>query len=344
MESEEKQYTGIPDESLLLKYITGETTDNENSWIESWMNEDSDNEKLITQLALIYHAHKTQERIKHRDTEYAFKKIQHKIRSKSRKLFIRRVGVAASLVIGILGIGSLLIQFLNIKEKYAPSLITVQSNDNSRSQFTLPDGTEVHLNSRSVLTYPSYYQGNERKVTLLEGEAYFKVAHNADRPFIVNVSDDRYKIKVLGTEFNLQAYKEDKVIRTTLVEGSVQIDIAGRNAKTTLEPSQKAVYSLNTDQLQITTTNTDRETDWMFDRLVFRQTPIKEVLARLSRFYNVEFDVKNDIIYKYTFTGTFEDKPLYQVLDYMKISSKINYIITYKKDENGTKSVVELRK
>lgn len=344
MKPEDKQHTSAPDESLLIKYIIGEITNDEKAWIESWIEEDADNEKLFTQLAFIYHAHNTQERIKNRDTEAAFQKVQHKIRVKSRRLFIRRAGVAASLLIGLLGIGSLLVQFLNIKEQYAPSLITVQSNDNSRSQFILPDGTEVHLNSRSTLTYPSYYQGNERKVTLLEGEAYFKVAHNADRPFIVNVADDKYNIKVLGTEFNLQAYKEDNIIQTTLIEGSVKINIAGKNAQTILEPSQKAVYSLSTDQLEVMAVNTDRETDWMYDRLVFRQTPIKDVLERLSRFYNVEFDVKNKIIYKYTFTGTFEDKPLYQVLDYMKISSNIKYTITYKKDEYGTKSVVELRK
>lgn len=344
MKPEDKLNTGNPDESLLIKYIIGESTDDENNRIEDWIKDNPDNEKILTQLALIHHAHKTHERIKHRDVATAYDKVQHKIRKKTRRFLLRRIGVAASLALGLIGIGSLLIQFLDIKEQYAPSLITVHSNDNSRSQFTLPDGTEVHLNSRSVLTYPSYYQGKERKVTLLEGEAYFKVAHNADRPFIVNVADEKYNIKVLGTEFNLQAYKNEKIIRTTLVEGSVEINIAGNNKKTTLKPSQKAVYSSNTNQLEITTANTDRETDWMYDRLVFRQTPIKEVLERLSRFYNVEFDVKNDIIYQYTFTGTFEDKPLYQVLDYMKISSRINYIITYKKDENGTKSVVELSK
>jgi ferric-dicitrate binding protein FerR (iron transport regulator) len=334
----------IPDESLLLKYITGEVTKDEKLQIDSWLRENPDNEKILTQLALIDHAQKTQERIKQRNTDIAYKKVQDRIKGRGRRLFLQRIAVAASLIIGLVGIGSLLIQFLNLKEMYAPSLITVYSNDNSRSQVTLPDGTEVHLNSRSVLTYPSYYQGKERKVSLLEGEAYFKVTPDADRPFIVSVSDDKYKIKVLGTEFNLQAYKDENTISTTLIEGSVQVDIAGRDAETVLKPSEKAIYSLNTNQLLVALTNTDRETDWMYDRLVFKKTPMKEVLARLSRFYNVEFDIKNNIIYGYTFTGTFEDKPLYQVLDYMKISSKIDYRITYKKDENGTKSVVELRR
>ena len=341
---EEERSMNITNESILLKYIIGDATEDEKLQIESWTQQDPDNEKILTQLALIYHAQKTQKRIKQWDTHAAYKKVQHKIKKRGQRIYLQRVAMAASLIIGLVGIGSLLVQFLDLKEKYAPSLITVHSNDNSRSQFTLPDGTEVHLNSRSTLTYPSYYQGNEREVSLLEGEAYFKVVPNADRPFIVNVADNKYRVKVLGTEFNLNAYKEENIIQTTLVNGSVQIDIDGKHEKTILKPSQSATYSLNTDQLQITDTNTERETDWLYDRLVFKQTPMKEVLARLSRFYNVEFDIKNNIIYEYSFTGTFEDKPLYQVLDYMKISSRIEYRITYKKDEKGTKSIVELRR
>ncbi len=91
-------------------------------------------------------------------------------------------------------------------------------------------------------------------------------------------------------------------------------------------------------------TDTDRETDWMYDRLVFRKTPMPEVISRLSRFYDVEFRVIDPVIMTYTFTGTFEDKPLFLVLDYMKISSGIANEITYYNDDNGTQSVVVLRK
>ena len=222
-------------------------------------------------------------------------------------------------------------------------MITVESNDNSRTRLVLPDGTEVCLNSGSSITYPSRYTDSERNVTL-SGEAYFKVTHNKEKPFIVNALNKKYKVKVLGTEFNMQAYRDDNVIQTTLIVGSVQVDIQGKNTKTVLLPSQKAIYSVQNNELAVVTANTDRETDWMYSRLVFKKTPMPEVLARLSRFYKVEFDVRNKIIDTYTFTGTFEDKPLYQVLDYMKISSQIDYNITYQKDEKGTKSVVVLRR
>lgn len=343
MELNEKSYIEIPDESLLLRYITGEVTQEESLLVKEWSGKDTANEELLIQLARMYYAQRTQLRIKNRDTEAAFRIVNNKIKRKGRRLFLQRVGVAASLIIGILGIGSFFFQYLDLRESFLPSMITVESNDNSRTRLVLPDGTEVCLNSGSSITYPSHYTDGERNVTL-SGEAYFKVTHNKEKPFVVNALDKKYKVKVLGTEFNMQAYKDDNVIQTTLIAGSVQVDIQGRNTKTVLLPSQKAIYSLQNNELEVVSANTDRETDWMYSRLVFKKTPMPEVLARLSRFYKVEFDVRNKIIDTYTFTGTFEDRPLYQVLDYMKISSQIDYNITYQKDEKGTKSVVVLRR
>lgn len=343
MELDEKSYIEIPDESLLLRYIAGEVTQEENLLVKEWSRKDIANEELLIQLARIYYAQRTQQRIKSRDTEAAFRIVNNKIKKKGRRLFLQRVVVAASLIIGILGIGSFIFQYSDLRESFLPSMITVESNDNSRTRLVLPDGTEVCLNSGSSITYPSRYTDGERNVTL-SGEAYFKVTHNKEKPFIVNALNKKYKVKVLGTEFNMQAYRDDNVIQTTLIVGSVQVDIQGNNTKTVLLPSQKAIYSVQNNELEVVTANTDRETDWMYSRLVFKKTPMPEVLARLSRFYKVEFDVRNKIIDTYTFTGTFEDKPLYQVLDYMKISSQIDYNITYQKDEKGTKSVVVLRR
>lgn len=339
MNLNEDQHSRVPNEALLLKYITGKVCADEELAVTNWMNENEENKKIVTQLAYMYYAEKTQERINRRDPHKVFQKIKKRIYIKKTTFYLKRIAAVASFIIGIAGISVLFFQ----KEIMAPALVTVYSNDSSHADVTLPDGTMVHLNSRSSLTYPSFYSDDDRKV-ILTGEAYFKVARNVSKPFIVSIPNEDINIKVLGTEFNINAYKEDNIIQTTLISGSVELNTDGGKVQTILEPSQKAVYSSKDNQLSVKIVNTDRETDWMYNRLVFRETPMKDVLTRLSRFYNIEFDVKNQIIYNYTFTGIFEDKPLYQVLDYMKISSKIDYQITYKKDNKGTKSVVELRK
>lgn len=102
-------------------------------------------------------------------------------------------------------------------------IVTVQANAGMRTHFNLPDGTVAYLNSGSVLSYPLHYDKKERRVTLT-GEAYFKVTHNPEQPFIVSVANDRMRVKVLGTEFNLQSYNNESIVQTTLVSGAVHIE------------------------------------------------------------------------------------------------------------------------
>jgi ferric-dicitrate binding protein FerR (iron transport regulator) len=344
MRSEEKLlYPEAFDEALLLRYVAGQTTECEDRKVEEWVSGSMENEKVFSEVAGLYHAHRTRQNIDSRDSRSALLEVWGRIRKGLWRKRLRRMAVAASLVIG--AAGAAVILYGSGSGEVAPSMITVQSNDNSRTRIELPDGTQVHLNSGSVITYPSHYTGGGREV-ILSGEAYFKVFRDEDKPFVVTTPDRKYSVRVLGTEFNMQAYEDDGVIQTSLVAGSVEIDIDidDRSEGVVLLPSQKAIYHTDTHRLLVTTTNIDRETDWMYGRLVFRKTPMPEVLARLSRFYDVEFDVKNPVIMTYTFTGTFEEKPLFQVLDYMKISSGIENATTYSSDANGTKSVVILRR
>jgi transmembrane sensor len=213
---------------------------------------------------------------------------------------------------------------------------TILTAKGDRYHVTLPDGSRISLNASSAVTYPVSFDEGMRTAQM-SGEAYFEVSKAANWPFTVKTGDD-VSIRVLGTAFNINNYKENAAVQTTLVSGSVELN-AGAAGKQLLKPSQKAIYSIHNQKLQLLTVDAERETDWVYDRLVFRETPMKEVLVSVARFYNIEFDVKNKAIYKYTFTGTFENKPLERVLDYMKISSRIRYTIL----KRGEKTIVELK-
>lgn len=336
MTLDENQHTGGPNDLTLLRYLTEETSDAETAVVESWVKRRPENKKLLTQMACVYHAQKTHNNIRSRDPHQAFDKVQRRIQRNVRTRVLKRIAVAASLVIGLLGIG---IFFFN-QPAVEPQWITIYAKTNLRSTFSLPDGTKVQLNSGSSLTYPSAYTGNERTAKL-EGEAFFDVAPNAKRPFVVRVADDRLAVRVLGTQFTVSAYPEEEAIQTTLLSGSVQVEIPEANLTRVLKPAEKAYYMPKDKQVQVMEADIDRETDWMHNKLVFRATPMREVLDRLARYYDVEFDIKDNVIYGYTFTGSFENKPLHQVLDYMRLSSKIKYVIRHKK-ATDTKMRVEL--
>jgi len=160
-----------------------------------------------------------------------------------------------------------------------------------KSQLILEDGTKVWLNAGTRMAFPTAFTGKKREV-FLEGEAYFEVAHNQKLPFIVNT--DEITIKVLGTRFNLSAYKTDNLIETLLIEGKVSISERSvwgfYSNETILTPNQTA--SFNQDDHSISVQN-DPDVElaiaWTQGWFKFSQQSIDNVISKLERYYNVRF-------------------------------------------------------
>jgi len=329
------------DGTLLLKYLNGVVTLEEQTQVETWRSEDHTNDDTLLQLARIHHAQRTRQRIRQRDPYSALRQVQQRIAQRSRRIVIRRLAVAASFLIGMFGIASLMWQ--NRQTELPQQMITVHTNAGMRSQMNLPDGTTVYMNAGSTLVYPSQYEKNERRVQL-SGEAYFIVAPNTDWPFVISAADNKMNIRVTGTEFNLQAYEKDEVLQTTVMEGSVQVSIEGKKGTISLTPSDMATYNIATGQLFLEKVNVAQVNAWMSGSLIFKDTPMPEVLRKLTHFFTVDFDVQDEVISDYTFTGTFENRPLFQILEYMKISSKIEYTMVYPENQEVRKPVIRLKK
>ena len=335
-----------PDSSVVLRYIWNTASEEEKAQVDVWLKEDPEHEKVLLQIARIYYANQTRERIASRNSLRAYQKVQKKMQVHVRRFFLKRVSVyAACFLLGL--IISSVIYWKKQDNVYLPSqVITIQANAGMRTHLDLPDGTVAYLNSGSTLSYPLPFDKNVRRVSL-SGEAYFEVTHNPEQPFVVSVQDDRMRVKVHGTEFNVEAYEQE--IQTTLVSGSIDIEVVenGQVAKKVhLNPSDKAIYDVTKDKINIFPVNTEYETSWINGRLVFKNMPLPQVLKKLSYFYNVKFDVQDDIINSYYFTGTFQDKQLSQVLDYLKITSQIDYEIKTTRSDDSHKiqqSVVVLK-
>jgi len=160
-----------------------------------------------------------------------------------------------------------------------------------KSQLTLEDGTKVWLSAGSRMAFPTKFTGKKREV-FLEGEAYFEVAHNQGQPFVVNT--DEVAIKVLGTRFNISAYKTDKLTETVLLEGKVTLSelsaLGFLKSETILSPNQKASYDRNNSSISvINITDADLAIAWTEGWFKFSQQSLNEVLIKLERYYNVQF-------------------------------------------------------
>jgi ferric-dicitrate binding protein FerR (iron transport regulator) len=168
---------------------------------------------------------------------------------------------------------------------------TLTTPRGGKYQVTLPDGTKVWLNAVSSLTYPTTFPGTERVVEL-SGEAYFEVAEKASQPFRVKVNT--LDVKVLGTHFNIHAYADENNIQTTLVEGSVSVtdQAASGRAALILKPGQQAAADLADHTITSSQANVKQVLSWKNDLFIFEDMRLAEVLREISRWYDVEIEMR----------------------------------------------------
>ena len=148
----------------------------------------------------------------------------------------------------------------------------------------LCDGTKVYLNSGTTLEFPSRFDGKVRSV-ILKGEAYFDVARNVSKPFVVEV--DEMKVKVLGTSFNVKSYVDEPGVYTTLVEGSVAILRDGQPEKK-IKPGEQAYYNKGVGTLSIAEVDVNEFTSWKDGVFYFKDIALEEILRIVSRCYDLE--------------------------------------------------------
>jgi transmembrane sensor len=201
---------------------------------------------------------------------------------------------------------------------------TINTPVGGQYQVILPDGTKVWLNAASSLKYPTLFTGNQRMVELT-GEAYFEVAKNAAMPFYVKANN--MQVKVLGTHFNIMAYDNEPAIKTTLLEGSVQLSSGAINNK--LKPGQQGVLN-KYGQITVSEVNAEHAIAWKNGYFEFNRSGIHEIMNQLARWYDIEIAYQGNIPDD-EFVGKIErSAKLSQVLNILRLS-KIHFVLENKK-------------
>ncbi len=163
---------------------------------------------------------------------------------------------------------------------------TIETPRGGRYQMRLPDGTNVWLNSASRLTFPSSFSCLSKRKVELSGEAYFEVAKDSSRPFVVKTI--LQEVEVLGTHFNISSYEDESSVKTTLIEGSVKI-VAKNGSDKILKPGQQSV--LTADNITVENISQGQQAlAWKNDQFVFESNDIQYVMRMISRWYNVEVE------------------------------------------------------
>ena len=326
-------------EELLKKFLNDQCTEEELKEVVEWVKND----------ALSHHGHNLglqdwknfeadEVVLEQEDFGALLDKIHHKINVGSRPVKKQSVAsfttwltrAAAILLLPVLGI-----LFYTLADRQAGfnkftdlvvDSLEIVTPMGSQTVVQLSDGSEVHLNHGSKLKYPQKFAGKTRGV-VLSGEGYFNVAHHQEMPFVVKTS--KLSITALGTAFNVLAYPGEDVIETTLVEGKVVVKQTGdqQNGSTigTMIPGQHVSYNTETGKISSTQGDIGKYVAWKDGRLIFKNESIVTITSRLSRWYNVEFEFKDESAKEYTYTATFVDETLFQILDLMTIATPVTY-------------------
>ncbi|HEY3372378.1 MAG TPA: FecR domain-containing protein [Prolixibacteraceae bacterium] len=202
-----------------------------------------------------------------------------------------------------------------------------------RQEILLSDGTLVHLNAGSQLTFPATFQGRNREV-YLKGEGFFEVSKNAEVPFIVKT--DHIDIKVLGTRFNVSAYDDEPITSAVLVEGKVNVSQKNKifaNKQYTLVPGQGCFYSTSDQTSKIKDVDVNEYVLWKDGLYNFKNLPLSDIVNRVNKYYNLSIQVENGKLSKTLVSGKLVlSKDVTEVIQYLSKTMEVRF----EKSADGT--------
>ncbi|KHJ38738.1 fec operon regulator FecR [Pedobacter glucosidilyticus] len=223
----------------------------------------------------------------------------------------------------------------------ADKLNIISTQYGSKSKVEMPDGTQIWLNAGSKITYDNQYGKKTRSVSL-EGEAFFDVHHDPKHPFMIYTKN--LTLKVLGTAFNVRAFKEENSSVATLIRGSLEVSFPSKpEQKIILKPKEKLVIkniispAKARDQdkelieMALSKVNdlaadkTIEEIAWTENRLIFRSKTFEELVFDLERWYNIKIEIEDDAIKSKRFTGAFKNETFFEALDALKETYAFDY-------------------
>ena len=333
-------------EELLPRYCDGKVSAEEVQTVEVWMALSDDNLRIAKQIHTLYLASDTLNVMNEVDTEQALINVNQRIApNPSMKKSPRLWGVWFQRIAAILFIPLLMayVMLYSKEEELEEVYLTeVKTNPGMTTRITLPDGTLVHLNSESTLQYPTAFDEEQRSVTL-SGEAYFEVKASKDHPFLISTPCG-FDIEVTGTHFNVEAYTEEQILSTTLLEGNVNFLYRKeqQNEKISMQAGQKLVYNTLNKEVKLYNTSGISELAWTKGRIIFENTPFKDALRMLEKRYYVDFVVSTKNFNSDSFSGTFSSQRLERVLEYFSLSSKMRWRYLDADNKTGQRMKIEI--
>jgi ferric-dicitrate binding protein FerR (iron transport regulator) len=353
--------------SILTALFAGAATDTEVNTLREWVDASADHYDLLRKYRKIQYLLRSYGQRNKYDSSEAWEKLTLMLKKDASRRTLRllkQIGRYAAMILLAFGSGMAAMYYVSLAqdretapEETADFFTEYTVPYGSKSMITLPDSSSIWLNAGSKLRYSSAFNRTNREV-FVEGEAYFKVARNEAKPFFVKTS--AVTLKVLGTSFNIKAYPEENNVETTVETGTVQVlrNVEGKlmdklvltagqkvmvikSARTDSRATQpiplpeplKAVMPEAVAEKTIVTKNVTAElyTSWKDNRWIIEKEPLDKLAVKLERRYNIHITFADEQLKYFSFSGTLQDETLEQVLEVIKLSAPVDYIVKQNK-------------
>lgn len=308
------------EEELLVRFITGETNASESEKVSVWIGLSEENERRFNQIRKVWEA--TEEPAKGPaaavDVDLAWNSLKSRIaeaqeiearhQGKSRSLYYYISRIAAVFFIGILLYFVYQYQIAEVKT------IELSAADTTSTGNRLPDGTLIALNANTTIEYPEKFDEDRRKVKL-QGEAYFDVAPDSSKPFVIEAREAT--ITVLGTAFNVKAHEQDMAVEVLVEEGIVRLANPDNTEHVDLHVGEKGLYIRENQEVKKETDLDPESLYWLNKTLLFRDTKLSTVFETLERLYEVNIRAENDTILNCTLTAKFRNEDVDHIISHI---------------------------
>lgn len=311
----DKEYFKI----LIEKYLDGNASTAEVRELCEWIKNNDSLDRWIMQAIERSDSHLDEEVY-----ERLYTRIKENIESREKKShrrfsFVPILRWAAVVCLPIIAALAVYELGLDSKVDTLPLVVTAESGE--RAKVQLPDGTKVNINSASQISYPHDFNG-EKRIVELDGEAYFEVTPDKERPFVVKAAG--LEITVLGTAFDVCAYKDDNEVSVVLLTGKV--DVALESDRYVMQPDEKLVYDRNTGTMQVGKVCSKEYVEWTDGNLRFENESLENIVKVLSRVYNVKIVFDSAFPEgQYFFTGSIGSGGITNALDILSMTSSLHY-------------------
>jgi transmembrane sensor len=312
---------------IILRQISGKASLEDLMLIDDWLKQDAENYKTYDVLYNFHQVASAKETLFVPDKEQAWRNIENRITiPQNRKIFTFLKYAAAAALFFLVGLSATTLWNRKKVNEIAQQFSTYIVPAGQKSRIILPDGSTVWLNSGTTLRYATNFNMDSREVTL-DGEAFFEVAKDKTRKFTVH--SDNTSVEVYGTAFNIKNFAGDKQLELSVKEGKVGF-LENGNKISDLTKGEQLKLLKGSNTYELGKADIDIITAWKNNQLVFKATPVNEVVKYMERWYGVNITLKNNRKTDRKYTFKVKTESLTELLKLINIMTPVDYKINGK--------------